>query len=176
MKSFWKTALALLILTAKADIIDIGEVNKEKFLSCANVPANELIVFTLCNFENWVGKFIPHSKIKITSSLRDKSQHHGDGERSNAVDFCLSEMYTGEECADLRIYLVFVGLLAEYLYSSSLSERVGIGYYFNNKKYGSKIIHIDFRGRASRWGYWDDRQISTDKFFEKIDDRLKLCF
>ena len=86
--------LFFLLLNTKAHFVDIKETNKKSFLNCANVPANELLIFTLCNFENWVGKFLPYSKIKITSSLRNKSHHHGDGEKSNAVDFYLTNFYT----------------------------------------------------------------------------------
>ena len=106
------------MVTTRADTIDIDGINKEKFLSCTDAPANELLLFTLCNFEGWVGKFLPYSMVKVTSSLRKKSHHHGDGEKSNAIDFYLSSLYSGEECADIKNYLLFVNLLTEYLHLS----------------------------------------------------------
>lgn len=165
--------------------VDIDGVNERVYLSCAedNVQANDLIVFTLCNFERWVQKYLPNSHLVITRHLKPKefchvpggfSQHCGDGKRANAIDFYVDGHFTGEFCHDWDMYLHQSDLFEQFLKEFGLYEIVGFGgvYALNTGK-GNFIIHLDFRGKPGYWAYVEDKELAVKAGRERLREILK---
>lgn len=184
MVLFMLFAYFLLLGTAsKAHYVDFDEVNREHFLNCAEEPLlNPLILFTLCNLEKKIQERFPKAKLWVTStnrlheSLFNKSQHHG----GNAADFFFT-IYTGRDCADYKLYKQIIALVENLLQEGGLVSRVGLGLYVNNSRYGSKIVHLDFRGPrvplrfAAQWAFVDDQQVGYDQGKTEIERILQSC-
>ena len=168
---------------SKAHYVDFEQVNEQHFLSCAEAPLlNPLILFTLCNIEKKVQQKFPRAKLYITATNRllepsfDKSQHHG----GNAADFFFT-IYTGRDCQDYLRYRQIILIVERFLLDSGLVSRVGVGLYVSNGSYGSKIIHLDFRGPriplrfAAKWAFVNVRQVGYDAGKNEIKRILLSC-
>ena len=165
--------------------IDIDEINDRVYLSCAedDVQANDLIVFTLCNFERWLQWNLPGAKLVITRHFKSQnrchapnkfSQHCGDGERANAIDFFIDGHFTGDFCHDWDMYFYQSGLFEQFLKEFGLYEIVGVGLvYALNTKLGNFIFHIDFRGRPAYWAYVEDTGLAVTSGRERLQAVLK---
>ena len=182
----WPRAILILmavfllnVATAKAyeekGLVDIEEINERVYLSCLPnaVLANDLLIFTLCNFERWLQDELPGAKIVVTSHLR-KSQHHGDGQRANAIDFYIDNL-PGGHCGNWSAYADHVRLGNLFLSNSGLIDTMGRGIYVDNKSYGSLVQHWDMRGSLATWAFVRDKQVGYIAGMRALNKIVQGC-
>ena len=127
----------------------------------------------MCNFERWLQTALPGARIVVTSHLR-KSQHHGDGDRSNAIDFYIDDL-PGGRCGNWNAYANHVRLLNMYLSQAGLIQVVGRGIYIDNKKYGNLVQHLDFRGKTAMWAFVKDKQVGYSTGIRALTKIIQGC-